>query len=69
VLDLEKYLLRNPNRTAESDCSYDLETIEPLRVVGLILSEALREELIRLRHFALVNRENLVRFSTRSGYR
>jgi len=31
-----------------------------LKVVGLILSEALREELIRLGHFALVNRENLV---------
>jgi len=61
VLDLEKILTAESKTDSRKRLAvYDLETIEPLRVVGLILSEALREELIRLGHFALVNRENLV---------
>jgi len=61
VLDLEKILTAESQPDSRKRLAvYDLETIEPLRVVGLILSEALREELMRLGHFALVNRENLV---------
>jgi hypothetical protein len=40
---------------------YDLEAAEQYKVVALILSEALREELLRLDHFQLVNRENIVK--------
>jgi hypothetical protein len=40
---------------------YDLEAAAPYRIVALILSEALREELLRLDHFQLVNRENMVK--------
>ena len=40
---------------------YDLDTIEPYRVVALILSEALRQELFKLGLFHLVNRENIVK--------
>jgi hypothetical protein len=40
---------------------YDLEAVEQYKVVALILSEALREELLRLDHFQLVNRENIVK--------
>jgi len=40
---------------------YDLEAAEQNKVVALILSEALREELLRLDHFQLVNRENIVK--------
>jgi hypothetical protein len=61
VLDLEKVLTSESKPDSRKRLAvYDLETIENLRVVGLILSEALREELIRLGHFTLVNRENLV---------
>jgi hypothetical protein len=40
---------------------YDLDTVEPYRVVALILSEALRQELLKLGLFQLVNRENIVK--------
>jgi len=61
VLDMEKILTAETKPDSRKRLAvYDLETAEPLKVVGLILSEALREELIRLGHFALVNRENLV---------
>ena len=40
---------------------YDLEAVEQYKIVALILSEALREELLRLDHFQLVNRENIVK--------
>ena len=40
---------------------YDLDTIEAYRVVALILSEALRQELFKLKLFDLVNRENMVK--------
>jgi len=38
---------------------YDFAATEPLNVVALILTEALREELFALGRFSLVNRENL----------
>jgi hypothetical protein len=61
VLDLEKILTTESKPDGRKRLAvYDLETSEPLKVVALILSESLREELIRLGHFALVNRENLV---------
>jgi hypothetical protein len=37
----------------------DLNTSEPFKVVALILSEALREEIFRIGAFSLVNRENM----------
>jgi len=40
---------------------YDLDTIEPYRVIALILSEALRQELFKLGLFHMVNRENIVK--------
>ncbi len=39
---------------------YDFEAVERLRIVGLILTEALREELHKLGGFVLVNRENMM---------
>ena len=39
---------------------YDLEAIEANKVVALILTEALRHELFKLKVFHLVNRENIV---------
>ena len=38
---------------------YDLDSAKHLKIVALILSEALREELLRLGNFILVNRENM----------
>lgn len=38
---------------------YDISTTDSLQVVGLILSEALREEILRRGTFNIVNRENL----------
>ena len=38
---------------------YDLDSAKHLKIVALILSEALREELFRLGDFILVNRENM----------
>ena len=38
---------------------YDLDAAKHLKIVALILSEALREELLRLGNFILVNRENM----------
>jgi hypothetical protein len=61
VLDLEEILTTESKPDGRKRLAvYDLETAEPLKVVALILSESLREELIRLGSFALVNRENLV---------
>ncbi len=46
---------------------YDLEAPEPFKTVALILSEALREELFRLGHFTLVNRENIIQVMNEMG--
>jgi hypothetical protein len=40
---------------------YDLDAVAQYKVVALILSEALREELFKLGFFKLVNRENIVK--------
>lgn len=40
---------------------YDLDAVEQYKIVALILSEALREELLKLHLFHLVNRENIVK--------
>jgi len=40
---------------------YDLETTQPMHVAGLIITEALREEIFKLGAFDLVNREDLIR--------
>jgi hypothetical protein len=40
---------------------YDLETSQPMQVVGLILTEALREEIFKIGSFDLINREDLTR--------
>jgi hypothetical protein len=40
---------------------YDLETSQPMQVAGLILTEALREEIYKLGSVDLVNREDLTR--------
>lgn len=40
---------------------YDLETTQPMQVAGLIITEALREEILKLGSFDLVNREDLAR--------
>lgn len=60
-LDLEKILSAEAKPDSRRRLAvFDLESSESLKVVALILSEALREELLRLGQFALVNRENLV---------
>ena len=40
---------------------YDLDSNEQYRTVALILAEALREEVFKLKQFVLVNREDLQR--------
>jgi hypothetical protein len=40
---------------------YDLETSQPMQVAGLILTEALREEIYKLGSYDLVNREDLTK--------
>lgn len=40
---------------------YDFDTAERMKVVGLILTEALREELYNLGGFVVVNRENILK--------
>lgn len=40
---------------------YDLEASQPMQVVGLILTEALREEIFKIGSFDLINREDLTR--------
>jgi hypothetical protein len=61
-LDYDEVL--SAEETAKSGTNlvvYDLDTIEPYRVVALILSEALRQELFKLGLFQMVNRENIVK--------
>jgi len=62
-VDLEKDL-QTETRVVEGRrrlAVYDLEAVEQYKIVALILSEALREELFKLEHFQLVNRENIVK--------
>jgi len=52
------------SKNKKQDCTrlivYDFDAVERLRIVGLILAEALREELYKLGGFVLVNRENMI---------
>ena len=67
-IDLEQALTAEattPGRT--SLAIYDLTTSEPYKIVALILSEALREEVFHLGDFALVNRENIVQILNEIG--
>jgi hypothetical protein len=46
---------------------YDFDAFEPYKIAALILSEALREQLFRLSHFTLVNRESLIQVLNEIG--
>ena len=60
--ELEKALSAK-NKTTDSPrlVVYDFEAVEPMKIVGLILTEALREELLNSGGFVLVNRENILK--------
>ena len=67
-VDLEKALRAETMGGGRTKLAiYDLEAPEPFKTVALILSEALREELFRLGHFTLVNRENIVQVMNEMG--
>ena len=67
-VDLEKALRAETMAEGRTKLAiYDLEAPEPFKTVALILSEALREELFRLGHFTLVNRENIVQVLNEMG--
>jgi len=59
--ELEKTILaKNKKEDGTRLIVYDFDAVERLRIVGMILAEALREELLKLGGFVLVNRENMV---------
>ena len=59
--DLEETILgKNKKQDGTRLIVYDFDAVERLRIVGMILAEALREELYKLGGFVLVNRENMV---------
>jgi hypothetical protein len=61
-IDLEKAIQAEAGVEGRKKLAvYDLDTADQYRIVALILSEALREELLKLGLFQLVNRENIVR--------
>jgi hypothetical protein len=61
-LDYDEVLSAEETPTTGTNLAvYDLDTIEPYRVIALILSEALRQELFKLGLFHMVNRENIVK--------
>jgi hypothetical protein len=61
-VDLEKALRAEAQPEARKRLAvYDLDSVPQYRIVALILSEALREELLKLRLYRLVNRENIVK--------
>jgi hypothetical protein len=58
--EMEKVLTaQNTKQHGSRIVVYDFDSAESLRIVGLILAEALREELYKLGGFVLVNRENM----------
>lgn len=58
--ELEEVILaKDKKHTGARLVVYDFDTVEHLKVVGMILTEALREELHKLGGFTLVNRENM----------
>jgi hypothetical protein len=62
ILDLKTALQKEEGKgkNAHRLAVYDFEAAEPFKVMALILSEALREEIHRQGQFTLVNRENLI---------
>jgi hypothetical protein len=66
-VDLEEALKERPAPGRALVAVYDFNASEPLRVIALILSEALRAELFRLGYFTLVNRENMVQVLNEMG--
>jgi hypothetical protein len=61
-LDYDEVLSAGETPTSGTNLAvYDLDTIEPYRVIALILSEALRQELFKLGLYHMVNRENIVK--------
>jgi hypothetical protein len=59
--ELEKTILaKNKKEDGTRLIVYDFDTAERLRIIGMILAEALREELLKLGGFVLINRENMV---------
>jgi hypothetical protein len=59
-IDLEQLLKAEASTAGRTRLAvYDLNTSEPFKVIALILSEALREEIFRMGAFSLVNRENM----------
>ncbi|MDD3248884.1 MAG: CsgG/HfaB family protein [Smithellaceae bacterium] len=60
--DLEQALNpKSPKKSGPRLIVYDFDAAEPMKVAGLILTEALREELYRTGGFVLVNRENILK--------
>jgi hypothetical protein len=60
--ELEKVLSAKDKKTKGPRLVvYDFDTVERMKVVGLILTEALREELFNLGGFVLVNRESILK--------
>ncbi|MDI6755147.1 MAG: hypothetical protein QME78_12235 [Thermodesulfobacteriota bacterium] len=67
-VDLEKTLRAETMAEGRTRLAiYDFEAPEPFKTVALILAEALREEVFRLGHFTLVNRENIVQVMNEMG--
>jgi hypothetical protein len=60
--ELEQALAAGDDKTDKSRLVvYDFDAAERMKVVGLILAEALREEFHKLGGFVLVNRENILK--------
>ena len=58
--ELEKAISDKDKKQTESRLVvYDFDTVNSLQVVGMILTEALREELHKLGGFVLISRENM----------
>ena len=66
-VDLEGALTQESKPADARLAVYDFSASEPYKVVALILSEALREEISRLGNFTLVNRENIVQILNELG--
>ena len=66
-VDLEVALKQDGRQPDARLAVYDFSASEPYKVVALILSEALREEISRLGNFTLVNRENIVQILNELG--
>jgi len=61
--ELEKAISdKDKKHTGSRLVVYDFDTLEHLKVVGMILTESLREELHKLGGFVLISRENMSQF-------